>query len=432
MDTTLEQIKALVGQYYQEKFGLQQFEPGKTPVQHSGKVFDEREMQSMVEAVLDGWWTGGRFVEQFEKAVAQFVGVKYAVAVNSGSSANLVAFAALTSPLLGKRRIQPGDEILTVAAGFPTTVNPIFQLGAVPVFVDADLETLGVDVRLFEQAITEKTRGVMIAHPLGNMINMDGLVTLCRQYNLWLVEDTCDALGSTYHGQQAGSFGDVSTVSFFPAHHITMGEGGVVLTDNERIYQAVRSFRDWGRDLEAVAEGYDRSYTYSHPGYNLKTTDLQAACGVIQLEKLAEFTQRRKDNYRSLRQRLSRFEQHLQFIDATPHSDPSWFGFAMILKEGCPFSRDAIVQRLGERKIISRRLFAGNLLRQPYFADYAIAHRVVGSLTNTNIIHERLFWIGCYQGIDEAQLDYIERAFTEVIEELMVDVASKESASRFA
>lgn len=407
----MPQIKALVERYYEEHFSDQKFQPGKTPIQHSGKVFDAREMQNMVEAVLDGWWTGGHFVKEFEERVAALVGVRHAIAVNSGSSANLLAFGALTSPLLGRRRIVPGNEVLTVAAGFPTTVNPIFQWGAVPVFVDVELATLGVDVSRFEAALSPRTRAVMIAHPLGNMLNMDDLTAFCKQSNLWLVEDTCDALGSTYRGQQAGSFGDTATVSFFPAHHITMGEGGIVLTDNHRLAEAARSLRDWGRDLAKVPEGYDRSYTYSHPGYNLKTTDIQAACGVVQLDKLAEFTQRRKENFVALQERLGRYRDFFQFMEPYPEADPSWFGFSLILKDTCTFTRDEIVKYLGQHGIISRRLFAGNLTRQPYLTNYKIQHRVVGELINSDIIHEKLFWIGCYQGLGSQQIDYIGHVF---------------------
>lgn len=400
-----------MAQYYEQYLADQPFQPGKTLIQHSGKVYDAREMQNMVEAVLDGWWTGGRFVEEFEKRLAKFVGVKHAIAVNSGSSANLLAFAALTSPLLGKRRIQPGDEVLTVAAGFPTTVNPIFQCGAVPVFVDIELNTLGVDVKLLEAAISPRTRAVMIAHALGNPLDMDSLIEFCKRHNLWLVEDTCDALGSTYRGRQAGSFGDIASVSFFPAHHITMGEGGIVLTDNKLLAEAVRSLLNWGRDLSDVPDGYDRSYTYTHPGYNLKTTDIQAACGVVQLDKLAEFTQRRKGNFAALHARLERYSEYFQFLEPYEGADPSWFGFSFILKDTCQFTRDTIVKYLGKHGIISRRLFAGNLTRQPYFSTYNIKHRIVGKLTNSDIIFDKLFWIGCYQGIKPEHIEYIGEVF---------------------
>jgi CDP-6-deoxy-D-xylo-4-hexulose-3-dehydrase len=364
----------------------------------------------MVEASLDGWLTTGRFNAEFEKKLAAFIGIKHLITVNSGSSANLVAFSTLTSPKLGKRAIQKGDEVIGVAAGFPTTVNPILQFGAVPVFVDVDPLNHNIDASKIEAAISPKTKAIMLAHSLGNPFNLDVVTALCKKYNLWLVEDCCDALGTTYHGQMVGTFGDIGTLSFYPAHHITMGEGGAVFTNNEELKTIAESFRDWGRDcycapgkdntcgkrfcqkLGRLPDGYDHKYTYSHLGYNLKITDMQAACGLAQLERAPEFIQARKDNFAFLRGRLKDCEEFIHLPEPTENSDPSWFGFPITLKENCPVTRLDLLTYLDQNKVGTRLLFAGNLTCQPYMigANY----RISGDLTNTDKVMNNTFWIG--------------------------------------
>ncbi len=399
------------------------FVAGESPVPVSGKVIGAPEVVNMVQASLDGWLTTGRFNDAFEAQLAKFIGVKRLITVNSGSSANLVAFSALTSPRLGERAIKPGDEVIGVAAGFPTTVNPILQFGAVPVFVDVDLATLNIDADLIEAAISEKTKAIMLAHTLGNPFNLSVITELCRKYDLWLIEDSCDALGSTYDGRPVGTFGDIGTLSFYPAHHITMGEGGAVFTNNSELGLIAESFRDWGRDcycapgkdntcdkrfcqkLGDLPFGYDHKYTYSHLGYNLKITDMQAACGLAQLDRIEEFVAARKANFAYLTERLAACEEMLQLPKATPNSDPSWFGFAMTLRENAGVTRNDLLQYLDTQKIGTRLLFAGNLTRQPYMRGQAF--RVSGELTNTDIVMNRTFWIGLYPGLTEAHLDYV-------------------------
>lgn len=417
-----KRISELVEQYAAIEFAHQKFEPGQTLVPPSGKLIGAEELQNMVEASLDGWLTTGRFNAEFEKQLAAFIGVKYLITVNSGSSANLVAFSALTSPKLGERAIQKGDEVIGVAAGFPTTVNPIIQFGAVPVFVDVDALTHNIDASKIEAAIGPKTKAIMLAHSLGNPFNLDVVTALCKKYNLWLIEDCCDALGTTYKGEMVGNFGDIGTLSFYPAHHITMGEGGAVFTNNDELRIIAESFRDWGRDcycqpgkdntcgkrfcwkLGDLPLGYDHKYTYSHLGYNLKITDMQAACALAQLKKAPQFIQARRSNFAFLKSRLSNCEEFLQLPVATPQSDPSWFGFPITLKPESPVSRLDLLNYLDQNKIGTRLLFAGNLTRQPYMRN--VSYRVSGELINTDNVMNNTFWIGVQPALDSEMLEY--------------------------
>jgi len=417
-----QQIAKLVDEYAAIKYEPKAFEAGKTIIPPSGKVLDAAELKNMVEASLDGWLTTGRFNEAFEKRLADYLGVKFLITTNSGSSANLLAFTALTSPRLGARAIKPGDEVIGVAAGFPTTVNPILQFGAVPVFVDIELTTHNIDASKIEAAISPKTKAIMLAHSLGNPFNIKVVKEICQKYNLWLVEDNCDALGSRYEGQLTGTFGDIGTLSFYPAHHITMGEGGAVFTNNPELKLIAESFRDWGRDcycapgkdntcgkrfcwkLGTLPEGYDHKYTYAHLGYNLKITDMQAACALAQMDKLDSFVQARKDNYAYLRNRLSSCEEFLILPEATPNSDPSWFGFLMTIRPEANINRVDLLNYLDQNKIGTRLLFAGNLTRQPYMIGRN--YRISGELTNTDKVMNDSFWIGVYPGLTEEMLDF--------------------------
>jgi CDP-6-deoxy-D-xylo-4-hexulose-3-dehydrase len=421
-DRVRAKILELVQEYSDLQYAPQSFIPGQTLIPPSGKMIGAQELKNMVEASLDGWLTTGRFNEQFEKKLAEFIGVKYAITVNSGSSANLVAFSALTSSKLGDRAIRQGDEVIGVAAGFPTTVNPILQFGAVPVFVDVDLITHNIDAAKIEAAISPKTKAIMLAHSLGNPFNLDVVTQLCKKYNLWLVEDCCDALGSTYKGQMVGTFGDIGTLSFYPAHHITMGEGGAVFTNNYELKQIAESFRDWGRDcycppgkdntcgkrfawqLGGLPFGYDHKYTYSHLGYNLKITDMQAACALAQLEKAPAFIQARKDNFAFLKERLKSCEEFIHLPQATDGSEPSWFGFPITLKDTCPVSRVDLTTYLDQNKIGTRLLFAGNLTSQPYMTN--AKYRISGELTNTNNVMNNTFWIGVQPALTREMLEY--------------------------
>ena len=420
-----DQISKLVEEYAAIALAPDPFLPGATMVPPSGKLLDASELKNMVEASLDGWLTTGRFNAEFEKKLATFIGIKHLITVNSGSSANLVAFSTLTSPKLGERAIKQGDEVISVAAGFPTTVNPILQFGAVPVFVDVDRLTHNIDASKIEAAIGPKTKAIMLAHSLGNPFNLDVVTALCKKYNLWLVEDCCDALGTTYRGQMVGTFGDIATLSFYPAHHITMGEGGAVFTNNDELKTSAESFRDWGRDcycapgkdntcgkrfcqlLGDLPYGYDHKYTYSHLGYNLKITDMQAACGLAQLDKAAQFIQARKDNYAFLKERLKACEEFVSLPEPTEHSDPSWFGFPITLKENCPVTRLDLLTYLDQNKVGTRLLFAGNLTRQPYMigANY----RISGDLTNTDNVMNNTFWIGVQPSLTPAMLEFAAR-----------------------
>ncbi|MCC6441354.1 MAG: lipopolysaccharide biosynthesis protein RfbH [Rhodanobacteraceae bacterium] len=433
MDALREQIRELVGQYAELAHAPAPFVPGLSPVPVSGKVIGCKELQLMVDASLDGWLTTGRFNTLFEQRLAAFLGVNHAITVNSGSSANLVAFSALTSTRLGARAIKPGDEVIGVAAGFPTTVNPILQFGAVPMFVDVDLTTHNIDAGKLEAAISPKTRAIMLAHSLGNPFNLDAVTALCRKYNLWLVEDCCDALGATYNGQMVGTFGDIATLSFYPAHHITMGEGGAVLTNSAELKLIAESFRDWGRDCYcapgkdntcckrfgwscrelggSLPDGYDHKYTYSHLGYNLKITDMQAACALAQMDRLEGFIATRRANFAYLQDRLQSCAEFLHLPEATPNSDPSWFGFLLTLKESTGVKRNDLIDYLEQNKIGTRLLFAGNLTKQPYMAGRT--YRVSGELTNTDIVMNQSFWVGVYPGLDEQRLDFIARKLEE-------------------
>ncbi len=424
-DQLRQQILALVSQYGALASEARPFEPGVTMVPPAGKVVGAREMELMVEASLDGWLTTGRFNDQFEARLAAYLGVRHLITVNSGSSANLVAFQTLTSPLLGARAIRPGDEVIGVAAGFPTTVNPILQFGAVPVLVDVELGTYNIDASMIEAAITDKTRAIMLAHTLGNPFNLDAIVALCRKHRLWLIEDCCDALGSTYRGRKVGTFGDIGTLSFYPAHHITMGEGGAVFTNDPQLKQIAESFRDWGRDcycapgkdntcgkrfcwkLGKLPEGYDHKYTYSHLGYNLKITDMQAACGLAQMDRLEGFVAARRANFAWLKERLQSCAEFLLLPEATPHTDPSWFGFPMTLQPAANTRRVDLLTYLDQHRIGTRLLFAGNLTRQPYMIGRNF--RVPGELARTDRIMNDTFWIGVYPGLNPDMLEFTAR-----------------------
>lgn len=422
-----ERILALVEEYWAEAFAAAVFVPGTTPVPVAGRVFDAEEIRHLVDSSLDFWLTTGRFAEKFEKEFAAFFGRRYSILVNSGSSANLLALSALASPKLGERRLRPGDEAITVAAGFPTTVNPIVQCGLVPVFVDIDIPTYNVDVRQIEAAWSERTRAVVLAHTLGNPFDVASVKDFADRHGLWLIEDCCDAVGSTYENKLVGTFGDLATISFYPAHHITMGEGGAVVGDAPLLKTIVESFREWGRDcwcdpgkantcgkrfdwdLGQLPHGYDHKYIYSHIGYNLKATDMQASVGVAQLKKLPQFIAARKRNYSALRAGLRDLQEFFVLPEATPNSDPSWFGFPLLVRPDAPFSRTELIRFLEERKIASRALFGGNLTRQPAYAD--VRYRVIGDLRNSDLVMNQLFWVGVYPGITSHMVNYVLEIF---------------------
>jgi CDP-4-dehydro-6-deoxyglucose reductase, E1 len=424
-----KRILDLTAQYCSESLHPGPFVPGVSPVPVSGKVIDGADISAVVDSALDAWFTTGRFAETFERNLARFVGVRSASLVNSGSSANLIAISALTSPKLADRRLNPGDEVITVAAGFPTTVNPIFQNRLVPVFVDVTVPEYEIDVRQLDKALSDRTRAVFIAHTLGNVFDLDAVCDFTRKHNLWLIEDCCDALGSTYKGRKVGTFGDIATLSFYPAHHITTGEGGAVLTDKPNLQVLIESFRDWGRDcwcepgkdntcgkrfewqLGSLPCGYDHKYTYSHIGYNLKATDMQAALGASQLTKLPEFIARRQANFHYLKRALAGVEQYLILPEATPHSEPSWFGFPIAVREDAPFRRDDVIRALDANKIATRLLFGGNLLRQPAYQDWQ--YRVVGDLRNTDFVMNNVFWVGVFPGLTPPMLDFVAASITE-------------------
>ena len=424
-----DDISKLVKKFSEIKYSKNEFVPGETIIPPSGKLIGEEELQNMVSASLDGWLTTGRFNDLFEKGLADFLGVKYCLSVNSGSSANLVAFSTLTSQKLGDRSIKKGDEVIGVAAGFPTTVNPIIQFGAVPVFVDVNIETHNINVDLIESAITNKTKAIMLAHALGNPFNVKRVKEICDKYNLWLIEDTCDALGAELNGQKCGTFGDIGTLSFYPAHHMTMGEGGAVFMNDPELKVIAESFRDWGRDCYCppgcdntcgcrfeqkhgdLPFGYDHKYVYSHSGYNLKITDMQAACGLAQLGKLEYFIKKRRSNYAYLRNKLESLSEFIHLPIPTPNSNPSWFGFPITLKDDCGVSRVDVTKFLDSHKIGSRLLFAGNLLKQPYFKD--VEYRIVGDLTHTEKTMKDTFWIGIQPSLDEVHFDFVSQKMEE-------------------
>ena len=431
-----KQILELVAEYSREAFPHKQFAAGENPVPVSGRVFDGQDVQALVDSSLDFWLTAGRFSDAFERKFARRFGVRSARLVNSGSSANLLAVSALTSPTLGDRRLEPGDEVITLAAGFPTTVNPIIQNRCIPVFIDVQLGTYNAEVSLLEEALSSRTKAITFAHTLGNPFNLREVTAFAKKHDLWLIEDCCDALGSTFEGKNVGTFGDVATVSFYPAHHITMGEGGCVLTDKPQLERLIESFRDWGRgcwcapgkdntcgkrfdwELGSLPCGYDHKYTYSHIGYNLKVTDMQAAVGLSQLEKLDGFIERRKQNFAFLREGLEPLQDVLLLPEATPGSDPSWFGLPLAVRPESGRKRDRVTAHLESRKIGTRLLFGGNLVRQPAYkgAEY----RVAGDLKNTDYVMNNVFWIGVYPGLSEDMLQYMLQSLKEAVTTLCV------------
>jgi len=399
------------------------FIPGKSLVPVSGKVYSDFDLQMLVSSALDFWLTSDRFNEEFEKQLSEFLGMNFVITTNSGSSADLLALTSITSEQFGDRALKPGDEVISVAAGFPTTVNPILQNNLIPVFVDVNLPTYNIDSNLIEKSISDKTKAIMLAHTLGNPFNLQEVMRIAKKYDLWVIEDCCDALGSKYNKKMVGTFGDIATVSFFPAHHITMGEGGAVFSNNSHLKRIAESIRDWGRDcfcapgvsntcgkrfcwqLGDLPEGYDHKYTYSNVGYNLKITDMQAAVGLAQLQELPNFIEKRKNNFKWLRERLSSLKEYFILPEATENSDPAWFGFPLTLRDDVSFTRWDITKYLAEHQIDSRPMFAGNIIKQPYFKNKN--YRVFGDLTNTDIIMNNTFWIGVYPGLTEDMLEYV-------------------------
>ncbi|ACL17484.1 lipopolysaccharide biosynthesis protein RfbH [Methanosphaerula palustris] len=431
---TEEEIRSEIFDRVKQLYDLKKqdvFVPGTSYIPYAGRVYDEKELVSLVDASLDFWLTTGRYADQFEHDLAAFLGVNYCLLTNSGSSANLLAVSALTSPKLGEKRLNSGDEVITTACGFPTTLNPILQNNLVPVFLDVELGTYNIQANRIEDAISDKTKAIMVPHTLGNPVDLDTIMKMVEKYDLWFIEDNCDALGSRYMGEFTGTFGHISTCSFYPAHHITMGEGGAVLTSDPLLKKIIASFRDWGRDcwcdpgcdnscgrrfdwqLGGLPQGYDHKYIYSHIGYNLKVTDMQAAIGVEQIKKLPGFIERRKENFAVLHAVLKKYEDVLILPQATPNSDPSWFGFPIIVREEAPFCRDDIVRYLEDHKIATRMLFGGNLLKQPAYAD--MKYRSAGPLPTTDLVMDNLFWIGVYPGINSQKLAYLET----VVEQFM-------------
>ncbi|HKR03757.1 MAG TPA: lipopolysaccharide biosynthesis protein RfbH [Bacteroidia bacterium] len=426
-----QEIFDLVKEYYEEAFADKKFIPGETTVPVSGKVFDHNELTLLVDASLDGWFTTGRFNEAFEKELAKFINVRRVVTVNSGSSANLLAFATLTAEELGERAIKPGDEIITVAVSFPTTLNPALLYGVVPVFVDIEIPTYNIDISKIEKAITPKTKAIIIAHTLGNPFNVEAVAEICKKHKLWLIEDCCDALGATFNGKHVGTYGDIGTLSFYPAHHITMGEGGAVFTNKSKLVKIMESFRDWGRDCWCASGcdntcgkrfewqqgdlpfGYDHKYIYSRLGYNLKITDMQAALGLAQLKKLPQFIATRKHNFERLKKGLVDLSHKIILPGATPHSDPSWFGFLITVKENAGITRNELIAKLTEAKIATRLLFAGDIRKQPYFKNHN--YRVAGDLKNTNTVLLNTFWIGVTPMINDEMIDYVVKTFKEIL-----------------
>ena len=420
-----KEIFEKVKELYKLRKNREEFIPGRTKINYAGRVYDEKEMINLVDASLDFWLTAGRYAKKFERKFAEFLGMKYCLLTNSGSSANLLAISSLTSSKLGKKRLKPNDEVITTACGFPTTLNPIIQNNLVPVFVDVDIGTYNIQVDKIEEAITKKTKAIFIPHTLGNPANLDKIMGIVKKYKLFLIEDNCDSLGSKCNGEYTGTFGHISTCSFYPAHHITMGEGGAVLTNDPLLRRIILSFRDWGRDcwcepghdntcgkrfsqqFGKLPFGYDHKYVYSHIGYNLKITDMQAAIGVAQLKKLLKFIKKRKENFNYLYNHLKKYEKYFILPHPTKNSEPSWFGFPLLIKENAPFTRANIVNYLEKNKIVTRMLFGGNLTKQPAYQD--IKYKVFGSLKNTDLVMNNLFWIGVYPGITEEKMDYVVR-----------------------
>ena len=426
-------IMELISQYAEDVHSKKPFIPGKSSIPVSGRVFGGKEIQMLVSSSLDFWLTTGRFNEEFEKRLGKFLGIKFVITTNSGSSANLLALSSLTSEQLGEKSLKPGDEVITVAAGFPTTVNPILQNNLIPIFIDVQIPSYVIDENLIEENITKKTKAIMIAHTLGNAFNIKKITDIARKHNLWLIEDCCDALGTTYDEKFVGTFGDLSTLSFYPAHHITMGEGGAVLTNNPQLKRIVESFRDWGRDcycptgksntcgkrfewkLGDLPFGYDHKYTYSHVGYNLKITDMQAAIGLAQLDRLPEFIKIRKENFELLYSGLSSFEKFLILPSSSENCKPSWFGFPITVKDNIPFSRESLVNYLTSKLVDTRPIFAGNLIKQPYFKNKIF--RTSKTLSNTDKIMNQSFWIGVFPGLSKDMLEYTIKQFETFIME---------------
>lgn len=431
MDNKRKNILSLSREYFNENIGTKLIQPGIDYIPPSGKVLDENDIEMLIDASLDMWLTAGRYADKFEKEFAKYIGSKCCSLVNSGSSANLVAFTALTSYKLGERRLKQDDEVITVAAGFPTTISPIIQNGMIPVFIDVDLETYDYKVEDIEKAISNKTKAIFMAHTLGNPFNLDKVMKLAEKYNLWVIEDSCDALGAKYNGKYTGTIGHIGTFSFYPAHHITMGEGGAVVTNDPLLHKLITSVRDWGRDCVCppgkdnicknrftqkhgnLPLGYDHKYVYSHLGYNLKVTDMQAAIGVSQLKKLPSFILKRNENFNKLYDGLKQFEKFLILPKALNNSEPSWFGFPITLKISDSYTRNDLIEFLEENKIGTRLLFAGNILKQPVFTQNQYNYRTIGKLDNTDIIMERTFWIGVWPGITDECIEYIISKFSE-------------------
>ncbi|OGC07792.1 lipopolysaccharide biosynthesis protein RfbH [candidate division WOR-1 bacterium RIFOXYD2_FULL_36_8] len=439
-DKLKKEILRKVKSYYALSKTDGQFIPGISKVNYGGRVYDEKEMINLVDSSLEFWLTAGHYAVEFEKKLASFIEVKYCSLTNSGSSANLLAFMALTSPKLGERKIKRGDEVITVAAGFPTTIAPIVQFGAIPVFIDVTLPSYNIDCDKLERALSKKTKAIMIAHTLGNPFDIDKIKSFCKKHGLWLVEDNCDALGSKYKGKYTGSFGDIATCSFYPPHHITMGEGGALLTNNLHLKRIIESFRDWGRDcwcqsgkddtcknrfkqqFGELPYGYDHKYVYSHFGYNLKVTDMQAAIGCAQLDKLPKFIEARKKNYKYLLEKLIKYSDKFIFSESLPAASPSWFGFLITVRENAGFARDDIVNYLEDNKIQTRMLFAGNMVSHPAFDQMRkekSGYRIVGHLEKTDLIMNNTFWVGVYPGMTKEKLDYMVRKVSDFLEKFI-------------
>ena len=434
VDEIKSQILALTRSYYRERFRNNGFVPGKSRVNYAGRVFDDNELTKLVESSLDFWLTEGRFSEEFASKISDFLGIENVILTNSGSSANLLAFSALTSEKLGERRLKPGDEVICVAAAFPATITPIIQYGLVPVFVDVELPTYNIDIKAMEQAVSDKTKCIFLAHTLGNPFDVDAVVSLAKARNLWVIEDNCDAFGSTYKGKYTGTFGDLATLSFYPAHHITTGEGGAVVTRDEHLSRIVRSFRDWGRDCYCAGGenntcgkrfsqkfgdlpyGYDHKYVYSEIGYNLKMTDMQAAIGSAQMDKLPEFCKRRKENFETYNRIFEKYEDYFILPKATPNSDPAWFSYIVTVKAGAPFNRTDLTNYFSENHIETRNLFAGNITKQPAFTGRNF--RIAGNLKNTDYVMNNTFFLGTYPGIHEKELSYIAETLAKFISRL--------------
>lgn len=419
-----KQILELTNEYYKVKFENIPFTPGKSRVNYAGRVFDEKELVNLVDSSLDFWLTEGRFSEQFTEKISEFLGVSNVVLVNSGSSANLIAFSALTSEKLGEKRLRPGDEVIAVAAGFPATVTPIIQNNCIPVFIDVDIPTYNINIEMMQNAVTEKTKCIFIAHTLGNPFNIDAVMKVAKEYNLWVIEDNCDAFGSKYDGKYTGTFGHISTISFYPAHHITTGEGGAVCSNDEQLAKIIKSFRDWGRDcycaggenntcgkrfsqnFGTLPYGYDHKYVYSEIGYNLKMTDMQAAIGAAQMDKLPSFCEQRKNNFKRYNEIFSKYEEYFVLPKATENSDPAWFSFIITVKDSAPFKRDELTKHLNENLIETRNLFAGNMVRQPAFMGKH--YKIADHLNNSDYIMTNTFFLGTYPGNTSVKINYIE------------------------